>query len=301
MVTPLHSPGNLYTDCSSGYHGGVSYVVEPIEGVNFYNVETYDISGVVFLDANENGVLDAGEPRFPGTTVTLSGTDLAGDDWEMTLVSGAGGKYEFTGLPPGTCTVTVSLATPDNDADLNEMLEHYFDETTLRPITVSVGPDSTGNDFGYAVDTTALIIELPEYDGTGKTIGFWKHQFSAHLKANKKVNAHVDAETLMGYLDAINDFGPEEPFHFSDDRDTAFQQAFDIMSANTKDDVGLLLKQLLATELNHMAAQGLQDDLVLQGFLLEWGECIASHPDEFDRDQTLEAKDIFDLINNSGE
>jgi hypothetical protein len=268
------------------------------EDNNFGYVPLYDIFGTVFLDANMNGAFNVDEPVFPDVTVYLTGTDLDEGTWELTATTDADGNYVFEDLPPGTYTMTVPLETADVEDDLNEMLVEYFDPTTLRPITVTLGPDAAWNNFGYAVDTTTLIIELPEYDGTGKTIGFWKHQFQAHLRESKKVRAHVDAETLQGYVDDIEEFYLSEPFQFEGNE---FQAAFDVMKSTSSDPVDLLKKQLLASELNYMSGWGIDDDMVLMGFLVMWGEYVVANYEEFNPDDVIEAKDIFDYINNSGE
>ncbi|MCP5525388.1 MAG: hypothetical protein H7A47_01105 [Verrucomicrobiales bacterium] len=64
------------------------------------------ISGVVFIDAQANGVPDAGESGLPGITVRLSGaTD------ELVTETDAEGHYGFTELPAGA--YTVRLETPE--------------------------------------------------------------------------------------------------------------------------------------------------------------------------------------------
>ncbi len=73
------------------------------------------VSGFVYSDANNNGVLDAGEAGIAGVTITLTGTDFGpdgvsggGDDVAVnrTATTIASGQYEFTGLRAGNYTVT---------------------------------------------------------------------------------------------------------------------------------------------------------------------------------------------------
>ena len=253
-------------------------------GNNFGYIPLYDVAGTVFLDANMNGVYDMDEPFFPDVTIVLTGTDLSGESWEVTLMTDGDGEYVFTDLPPGTYTVTVPMAT-DDGGDLNEMLDMYFDPTTFSPVTLTIGPAETDVDFGYAVDGDTVIEELLEYDGSGKTIGFWKHQLSVSLKG--KGRAQVDEATMQTYIDGIEELYLYEPFQFDDAME--FQEAYDIMKSTSSDPVDLLQKQLLA------------GDMVLQGFLLQWGEYIVANYEMFDGMEIIEAKDIFDYINNSGE
>jgi sarcosine oxidase gamma subunit len=75
---------------------------------NFGQVQPGSISGTVYNDTNGNDV-DNSEPGIAGVTVTLSGTTNTGSPVLVTLLSGAGGGYSFTGLLPGTYTVTETI------------------------------------------------------------------------------------------------------------------------------------------------------------------------------------------------
>jgi uncharacterized surface anchored protein len=65
------------------------------------------VGDFVWHDLNANGVQDAGEPGIEGVTVTVTGPDGFTD----TTTTDENGAYEFTGLVPGTYTVT--FTTPD--------------------------------------------------------------------------------------------------------------------------------------------------------------------------------------------
>jgi len=71
---------------------------------NFHGILTGTISGTKFLDANGNGVLDAGEGGVPGVTITLSGGGLT-----RTIATGADGSFSFTGVPFGTYTLSETV------------------------------------------------------------------------------------------------------------------------------------------------------------------------------------------------
>ena len=64
------------------------------------------ISGKVWTDRNNDGVVDAGETGLANVRVTLSGTDLAGNPISRDTVTDADGSYSFAELPPGTYVVT---------------------------------------------------------------------------------------------------------------------------------------------------------------------------------------------------
>ena len=71
----------------------------------------------VWLDADRDGVQDAGEKGVPDVTVTLKGTD-------RTTKTAKDGKYLFTDLPDGTYTVcfdVANLPAPVKDASLTSV------------------------------------------------------------------------------------------------------------------------------------------------------------------------------------
>ncbi len=73
---------------------------------NFAEILPASIAGHVYLDANNNGVLDQGEPPIPGTTITLTGTDSSGNPVQGTAQTASDGSYLFTGLRAGNYTLT---------------------------------------------------------------------------------------------------------------------------------------------------------------------------------------------------
>lgn len=65
------------------------------------------LSGKVFLDYNNNGLLDGASDHGLGNqTVNLTGTDLNGNAVSRSLTTAADGSYSFTGLPEGTYSIT---------------------------------------------------------------------------------------------------------------------------------------------------------------------------------------------------
>jgi large repetitive protein len=73
---------------------------------NFGEITGGLISGRVWTDANNNGVIDAGEIGIGGVTLTLSGTNDLGAAVSVSVVTAADGSYSFSGLRPGSYTVT---------------------------------------------------------------------------------------------------------------------------------------------------------------------------------------------------
>ena len=109
------------------------------------NTALSNISGVVFNDANGNGVQDAGETPLSGVTVELEnslGIVIA------TTTTNASGAYTFTNLPAGTYTVV--------ETDLPGYVS-----TTLNNIavTLSAGTNATINFGDQTVVGNPLIAD----------------------------------------------------------------------------------------------------------------------------------------------
>lgn len=76
--------------------------------IDFGSYSPGSIGGVIFGDADGDGVPSTGENRVPGVTVFLDADgDARPGPGERTAVTGDGGRYEFTGLTPGTYRVGV--------------------------------------------------------------------------------------------------------------------------------------------------------------------------------------------------
>ncbi|WP_083664489.1 DUF7933 domain-containing protein [Herminiimonas arsenitoxidans] len=64
------------------------------------------ISGLVFLDFNDNGLVDGNDHGIGDQVINLTGTDENGFAVSRTTTTAANGTYSFTGLAAGTYTVT---------------------------------------------------------------------------------------------------------------------------------------------------------------------------------------------------
>lgn len=68
-------------------------------------VASASLAGRVWLDTNNNGLIDGSEAGITGVTVELSGTDAGGATITRSTSTGADGSYRFDSLPPGTYAV----------------------------------------------------------------------------------------------------------------------------------------------------------------------------------------------------
>lgn len=118
------------------------------------------ITGKVWEDRDNDGVVDPGEKGLPGVEMVLTGTDINGDPiTPITVVTDANGEYSFTNLPPGTYTVTESKQ-PEGTADGQTVpgttggtgstagSATDGNPSTITTITVGVGEVSQDNNFG---------------------------------------------------------------------------------------------------------------------------------------------------------
>ena len=106
-----------------------------VQGVDFGLVAPATIGDRVWDDANGNGT-DEGEPGVPHATVIL--TDANGVEVARTTTD-TNGNYQFTGLVPGTYTVSI------------EVPAGYTAATTSMSVSVGEGEENLSVDFPLTV------------------------------------------------------------------------------------------------------------------------------------------------------
>lgn len=97
------------------------------------------LSGLVYLDANGNGLADAEERRLGHVVITLAGTDSSGQRVERSITTAADGSYRFADLAPGTYTVT-----------------------QRQPEFLLDGPDTVGSQGGSSAVNDQFSLELEQ-------------------------------------------------------------------------------------------------------------------------------------------
>ena len=128
------------------------------------------LGDTVWNDNNANGILDAGETGIAGVEVALSGPVTA------TTTTNAEGVYEFTDLPIGTYTVTVSGTALDglqqtHDLDDPVTTTPSTANTTDVALTLSAAGDAVDSrddvDFGYRQKSSISGTVTEDTDGDG--------------------------------------------------------------------------------------------------------------------------------------
>ena len=104
-------------------------------------------SGAVFVDRDNNGRRNGGEPGIAGVTVVLEGTDVNGLNVRQETTTTVDGAYRFDGLGPGSYTITEQQ--PILMADGQELLAGEIVDGDQFSITVTDQLiTSNGNLFG---------------------------------------------------------------------------------------------------------------------------------------------------------
>ncbi|MBO9545403.1 SdrD B-like domain-containing protein, partial [Caulobacter sp.] len=169
------------------------------DGFEEFNTEkTATIAGVKFLDANGNGVRDAGEVGLAGWTIFVdSNNNGVLDAGERSTVTDANGAFAFTGMPLSLGTVRVdevlkdgwTQTTGDYESVTLSKQQTYNIEIGNQPIpphidvvkTAGVRTDVTGNGdsagdsqiFNFTVTNTGTVnllnVTLVDDNGTPGT------------------------------------------------------------------------------------------------------------------------------------
>jgi type VI secretion system secreted protein VgrG len=133
-----------------------------VSGVTFGNYEQTSIHGYVFNDLNANWVKDSGEAGLSGWTILLAGTNGQGHSVSATTTTGANGEYSFTGLAPGSYTVSEQTQTG------------WAQTAGGVTFTLTSGQEVVA----YAGEAGTLLPGQAEVPTAG--LAFGNHQHSAH-------------------------------------------------------------------------------------------------------------------------
>ncbi len=137
---------------------------------DFAELKASSLSGYVYLDLNNNGVKDAGEPPIPGTTVTLTGTNDVGAIAPVVLHTDANGFYQFGSLRPGNYTIT---ETPPAGYTAGKLHTGTLNGVTTGTqgndqffVSVTQGQTGLDYDFGHQLPSTPQVTPPTTPGGT---------------------------------------------------------------------------------------------------------------------------------------
>jgi uncharacterized repeat protein (TIGR01451 family) len=112
---------------------------------------TANLSGIVYIDSNNNGVRDTNEAGIAGVVVTLTGTPTVGSAVSRTATTDSTGAYAFTAVPIGTYTVVETqpadfTSRSTNVGTINSATSGVGTENQIASINLT--GDSINNNFG---------------------------------------------------------------------------------------------------------------------------------------------------------
>jgi len=115
---------------------------------------TSSISGQVWVDSNQDGVVDSIETLLPHVTIHLTGTDDLGNQVDLTTTTNASGLYSFNNLRAGIYTLTEDQpsAAPSGQfvsdgLDWLGTLGGDLDNDIITNINVGANQQGTGYNF----------------------------------------------------------------------------------------------------------------------------------------------------------
>ncbi len=225
------------------------------------------ISGTVFVDPDSSGSRNA--TTEPGILADVTVALVDGSGAIQTVLTDQNGHFSFTRLD-GTYTVRVDTSTPA--ADFNEELAESFSATGPTALSVTVGPDASGVDFGFKPKTKKLIADFESgaLSSTGEPGSFWTKAFRAAARGGSY--GGFNATSLRALLTQIEGAFFPDPYQFTDGNE--LQEAFAILAGHPKVPLDVFYQDLFVAELNDASGKGIVADPDLQDVLLSWGESL---------------------------
>ena len=125
-----------------------------LSSVNFGETSPASIGGVVFNDANNDGMQDNGETGVSGVTLSLTGTNDAGASVSALAHTNSNGAYDFTGLRPGTYSIMQSLGGDYIAGSISQGTPGGGTVTSSAITNVVLAPGASGANNNFADVTT---------------------------------------------------------------------------------------------------------------------------------------------------
>ena len=141
---------------------------------NFGELLPADVSGVAYIDLNNDGNRQDTETGRAGIQVTLSGTDDLGNMVNLSTTTDSSGRYYFGSLRPSGGTGYTITFTGDGDVsdpgDIGQILGTDVGTAgtdQITNITLAAGDSGVNYDFGVNPDTIGGTISGTVYQDTG--------------------------------------------------------------------------------------------------------------------------------------
>lgn len=149
----------------------------------------YDLSGVVFIDTDRDGLQGPSETGLANVAVLLS---PVGGDGAQVAVTGPDGRYAFNAAG-GAYTVEVPLS--GYPAAFNGELAASFTATGPLSRALVVGPGTPFEQFGFVPDAAGILegIATGELTTNGFTRTTWRHFFRCAIHIERE-DGHGEGE-----------------------------------------------------------------------------------------------------------
>ncbi|MDT7837383.1 SdrD B-like domain-containing protein [Aquabacterium sp. OR-4] len=135
--------------------------------------QTASISGHVYFDANNDGQR-AGDAGLAGVTVVLTGTNDQGQAVSVTATTDANGFYSFTGLRPGSYTVSESQPATyldGQDTAGTGATAQMVSGNDAIAVTLAAGQSSVENNFGEILPASVSGTVYHDVNNDGSNAG----------------------------------------------------------------------------------------------------------------------------------
>ena len=270
------SAGTVHAQITRGGQNFVQSITGACEG-------TFEVSGYVFTDADQDGAKSTSELGVSNVTVKLTGGEST-----QTVKTDSDGHYVFL-ASEDTYTVSVDSLTADN-TDYNESLYADWEQTTTQSRSVTVGPDSANNNFGWEPDVDHIIaqVDAGQLTTSGMSYKWWRKEFLRVI--NHQHNTAYNEAQLLDFVHTIEGYALVDEYNFTPGNE--LQEVFDILNNHAfgedndgsaitltlkpgdqgrHDEYAFLLRELLTFELNHVSGRGF-NDVQLRTTLINWAE-----------------------------
>jgi len=160
-------------------------------GYIFGEIRPASVSGFVWEDFNNDGLIDFNEYAIEGVTVTLTGTDDLGQAVELTDVTDVDGIYAFVDLRPGTYTITETQPAGYEDGvdvigEVAGQPVGTAGNDVFTGVTLNQNQDGVNYNFGERPLAGSTVTA-----GQTATIGFWQNKNGQELL--KSVDGSIGA------------------------------------------------------------------------------------------------------------
>ncbi len=126
------------------------------------------LSGAAFVDADNDGVRDAGETGISGVTVTLTGIDDLGGAVNLSTITSGTGDYSFTNLRPGMYAISETQPVGYLDGkDGGGSLGGTVGDDVVSNVVVTSGDAGSGYVFGELVGASLAGAVFDDLDADG--------------------------------------------------------------------------------------------------------------------------------------